>query len=121
MYLVYEDLMDVEKGPETMKKLRTLLSAEGFNVAEEEDVACIWYNAIGKESLERHHKLHYDYEDYIPGYTTAQKEAMLKELSDMMKEYENDDALVDVLAMYKSDVEKNMRIDEVTAKEVNQS
>ena len=111
MYLVYEDLYDVNKGPEMMKQLRSLLMEAGFDVAPEEDLGCIWYNAVGKEDLERFHRLHYDYEDYIPGYTQEQKNYLLKEMEVMMKEFEGDSTLVEILGGYMKDIESKMRID----------
>ena len=111
MYLVNEDLYDTEKGPSTVSALRSFLNESGFAVAPEEDVECIWFNAVGEESITRFHKFHYDYEDYFPGFTQNQKDLMLKELKELKNEFATDVQLVQVLDRYCEEIESRLKID----------
>jgi hypothetical protein len=103
MYLVYEELMDIEKGPAALRKLRSVMSEAGFPTAPEHDTGCLWFQSVGgKEALERHERYGYEFNDYIPGYTKAQQSFLIKELEDMMKEYQDDEELVRILTDYRN-------------------
>ena len=112
MYFVYEDVYDATRGLKMMKKLRSFLLEAGFDVAAEEALACIWYNAVGKDKLERFHKSNYgDYDDYVPGFLQEQKTFLLHEMEVMMKEFEDGATLVEILGGYRNDIESKIRID----------
>ena len=111
MYFVYEDLYDMKKGPLLMKNLRSFLIEAGFNVASEHELNCIWYNAVGEENLRRFRKLRYDYEDYIPGFTSIQKERILQELEDTKQKFTNDTQLVEILDRYIGEINSRLKID----------
>ncbi len=119
MYLVYEDLYDIKRGPLLMKKLRSFLIEAGFNVAPDEDLNCIWYNAVGEDNLKRFSKLRYDYDDYIPGFTSSQKDAMLNMLEETKKEISTDSQLVGILERYIDEIKKGLKIDKVTIEPPN--
>lgn len=113
MYLVYEDLLDFDRGVETMKKLRLFLLKEGFEVIPQEDLGCIWFKAVGKDTLERYYRKRYDYDDYIPGFTMEQKDKMIQRLRRMTQDFHKDYELVSILEKYINDIENNIKIDGV--------
>lgn len=114
MYLTYEDLMDINKGPKALKKLADILKQAGFDVVEADDaIKCIWFNAVGAEQIQRHHQKHYDYDEYIPGYTKSQRDEMLSELERFMNENEDDIELVKILRRYVNDIREHIKIDQV--------
>jgi len=113
MYLVYEDLHNVDKGPKAVKRLRDILHAAGFVVAPEVDVPCIWFNAIGEDQIQQNHETKYEYNDYIPGYTKAQKQLLLTALSTLVDEYGDDNELKSILESYTNTIKQEIRIDEV--------
>jgi hypothetical protein len=112
MYLTYEDLMDINKGPKTLKALAGILKNAGFDVVEEDDaIKCIWFNAVGAEQIQRHHEKHYDYDEYIPGYSISQRDEMLSELESFLNENEKDIELVKIIRRYVNDIREHMKID----------
>lgn len=111
MYVVYEHLFDPIKGPNTLQRLGALLKDAGFSTAPDDDIACIWYNTMGKDAIEAYHKRPYEYKDYIPGYTVAQRDIMFEKLN-MLSEKQADDAdLVGILRDYQQDIRTRARID----------
>jgi len=111
MYLVYEDLHNIDEGPKAVKRLRNILHNAGFVVAPEVDVPCIWFNAIGEDQLQQYHEKKYDYNDYIPGYTEVQKQLLLTALSTLVDEYGDDKELKIILEIYINTIKKEIRID----------
>jgi hypothetical protein len=111
MYLVYEELRDLYKGPILMKELRQFLLEAGFSVASEDELNCIWYNAVGEANLKQFRKLKFDYEDYFPMYTIEQRKLMLKEVKDLKAQLSDDKRLGEILDTYIRDISFNMRID----------
>jgi len=112
IYLVFEDLFSMERGIESMKKLRLFLQEAGFQVATEDELNCILYRAASKNVLEKFQKRNYEYDDYIPSYTLEQRNKMLSLLSKMKEEFQNDSELVRILNQYVEQIETNMKIDE---------
>jgi hypothetical protein len=112
MYLVHEDLYDIEKGVEVMKKLRNFLFEAGFPVVPEEDLSCVWYNTLGNERITNYHNHGYEYGDYVPAYTKAQKVKYLKELEEVKKTVENDMELAGIIDRYIKESETETDIDE---------
>lgn len=111
LYLPYEHLMDVKKGPELVSKLAAVIRGAGFPVAPESDVACVWYRAV------RHHLLaktkFYEYaDDYIPRYTSPQMDYMAGELTQLQNLYPNDAALVAILKEYVTEIELTAATDQ---------
>jgi len=113
MYIVYEDLYDVDEGPKALKRLRNILHEAGFIVAPEVDIPCIWFNAIGEDELQQNHMVNYEYNDYIPGYTNAQKQLLLTALSTLVDEYKEDKELTSILQRYSNTIKQHTRIDEI--------
>jgi hypothetical protein len=111
MYFVYEDLFQIETGIETMKAIRLFLQQEGFQVVSEDELGCIWFDAIGKDDLERYRRNGYEYDGYIPGYTMEQKDKMLNSLREIKDEFQNDAELVVILDRYMKDIDRHMRIE----------
>ena len=111
VYLIYEDLMDIKKGPTALKGLRNLLEKDGFDTVTEDNLGCIWYESIGRESLEQHHKAGYEYNDYFPGYTKDQKEYMIQGLNTAIEEFKDDSELVQILTMYRNEIAQHCILD----------
>jgi hypothetical protein len=111
MYLVHEDLLDIDKGVETLKKLRSFLIEAGFQVVPEDELSCVWYLSVGKETIDIFHKFGYEYSDYIPGYTEAQKAKFLEDMKEYRKKVGTDLELVGILDRYISDMETKTVID----------
>jgi len=111
MYLVYEELYDVDEGPKALGRLRGILHAAGFDVAPEVDVPCIWFKSIGEDDLQQNHKINYEYNDYIPGYTKVQKELLLAALSTLVHDYKEDEELASILQRYSNTIMHAIRID----------
>ena len=75
LYIVYEDLMDENKGPDVLRRIATITREAGFTITiEDEDISCAWYNSLGEERVEQYRKNKYDYNDYVPGFTKEQQE-----------------------------------------------
>jgi len=111
MYLVYEDLMDVNRGPQALKKMAALFKEAGFDAeSDEEAIQCIWYNGIGKESIENHKIMGQEYEGYIPGFREAHKTFFLRELDKFLKEIRGDVELENILLRYKWEIDGRIRI-----------
>jgi len=111
MYLVHEDLLDFDKGVETMKKLRSFLVEAGFQVVPEEELSCVWYLSIGKETIDNFHKFGYEYSDYFPGYTEEQKTIFLEDMKEFREKVDTDSELVGIIDRYISDMETKTVID----------
>ncbi len=96
MYVVYEDLMDVTKGPNVLRDIGYFIKDAGFDVTLSLDdgdrngdrngdnsntnengndnnvhdhLQFAWYNSIGGERIEQYRTNNYDYNDYVPGFT----------------------------------------------------
>ena len=106
MYLTYEDLMDIKKGPSALKKLRSLLVDADFDVIPEDEMSCLWYKSVEKKDVEQYNSFGYEYEEYLPSFTTQQKEKMMKALKDLIEKYEDDKELLTVLETYLSDIKQ---------------
>ena len=111
MYLVHEHLLDAQKGPLELKRLASVLRDAGFVTAPDESIPCIWYKAIGKDSIEQFHQGGYEYKDYKPGYTKVQQEFLLSELSKFAEENKQDSELVAILKEYQENIKDNIRSD----------
>jgi hypothetical protein len=99
LYLSYEHLLDVTKGPAVTKELATILRNAGFPVAREEDIPCVWYHATHHRLVQDH--IHYEFAvDYIPGYTVEQKEFVISQLERLQHEFADDLALAAILNEY---------------------
>ena len=110
-YVVYEHLFDPIKGPETLQRLGALLKDAGFSVAADDDIPCIWYNTMGKATIEAYHKRPYEYTDYIPGYTIAQREVMFEKLNILAQQQVDDTNLVGILRDFQQEIRTLTRID----------
>mmetsp|Transcript_29006 Transcript_29006/g.43828 ORF Transcript_29006/g.43828 Transcript_29006/m.43828 type:complete len:343 (+) Transcript_29006:61-1089(+) len=122
MYIIFEDLYDIEKGIDTMKRLRLFLIDAGFQVVPEEELSCIWYLALGKEDIENFNRNGYEYSDYVPGYKEEQKSQLLQELQDYETTISNDadQELKTIVHRYISDIKENTLIDNVSAPTENE-
>jgi hypothetical protein len=110
-YLVYEDFMDSKKGPNSLKSTRHLLEKAGFDVVLEDSLGCIWFQAIGKDALEQHHGVGYEYNDYTPGFTVEQKEYMVTGLNDAIEEFKDDKMLTEILTVYRNEIAQHCLLD----------
>jgi hypothetical protein len=109
MYVVVEDLM---QNPAPVQQLATVLQSAGFSVADPEDMECIWFQGVGgSEALEHFHQHRYEFHDYLPGYTEAQRDMFLRQLTEMIQDYKDDGALVKILQRYHDDIRDMIRLD----------
>lgn len=117
MYIIFEDLYDIEKGIDIMKRLRLFLRDAGFQVVPEEELSCIWYLALGKEDIENFNKNGYEYSDYVPGYKEEQKSQLLQDLQDYETKISKDadHELKTIVHRYINDIKENTLIDNVSA------
>jgi len=116
MYLVYEDLYRVDRSLQVMKDLRNFLLQAGFRVVSEEDLPCVWYHAIGKETIAQFSSTGYEYGDYVPGYLPQHKKQMLEDMQvfrEKVLEKDDDSKLVAIIDRYMKDIEENMVMDNV--------
>lgn len=113
MYLVYEDLYRADRSLQVMKDLRAFLIEAGFQVVSEEDLPCVWYHAIGKETIAQFYSTGYEYADYVPGYLPQHKKQMLEDMAQFRKVAEKDSKLVAILDRYMEDIGNNMVMDNV--------
>mmetsp|Transcript_30197 Transcript_30197/g.46063 ORF Transcript_30197/g.46063 Transcript_30197/m.46063 type:complete len:341 (-) Transcript_30197:238-1260(-) len=60
MYLVYEDLMDPERGTQAITNVSQLLQKAGFATMPNEDMACLWYQTFGGDVLDQYYQYRYD-------------------------------------------------------------
>lgn len=114
MYLIYEDLMDVQRGPKVLKKMAELFDEAGFDAEQDEEaIKCIWYNSIGRENILYHKKMiGHEYHEYIPGFREEHKDFFKKELDKFLKEIKGtDEVLETLLARYKRRIDRRIRID----------
>jgi len=119
IYIVYEHLMDIRKGPKVVRRIGEVLKQAGFDVVvDDEQISCVWFNALGKERIEQYHKSQYDYDEYVPGFTQAQQQLILKALSTYLASVEtSDEELASILKEYHNDIQNNMILDEKWANE----
>jgi hypothetical protein len=127
VYVPYEDLVTTiaSKGVATIKELSDAISGrnnsgnknENFfeTSSSTQDYECLWYRSAKKD---------WEYQqqiigDYIPAYTQAQKDRMVKELNDFADEVEKepsrgeqDAALVSLLRRYANQIETYVRVEE---------
>jgi len=113
LYVPFEHLVDIERGPDLAVKLGTMLRRAGFPVVAENDIPCVWFNAVQHLLRYKGHR-HYGFAtDYLPGYTAEEKHYMLEQLHDMQQEYRTDEALVALLDEYREEIETDTATDPV--------
>lgn len=124
MYLPMEFLMDATKGPTILNKLALILQKGGFETIidanmvpgnqskEEEHWACFWYQHMDRPTLERYTKYGYEYADFLPGFTTQQRNLMLQELETLLGNTQNTPELASILQLYYNDIRDNTPIDD---------
>lgn len=112
LYVPFEHVMDIERGPIIVNELASLLRNAGFPVVPSGDVKCVWYRvtknhfrAAIDESKNRNippqQMLQYPFVlDYVPRYTALQKEYMITELKLLSDMYPDDANLISVLNEY---------------------
>eukprot|EP00563_Minutocellus_polymorphus_P005925 CAMPEP_0181027246 /NCGR_PEP_ID=MMETSP1070-20121207/4065_1 /TAXON_ID=265543 /ORGANISM="Minutocellus polymorphus, Strain NH13" /LENGTH=409 /DNA_ID=CAMNT_0023104481 /DNA_START=127 /DNA_END=1356 /DNA_ORIENTATION=- len=112
MYLVNEHLWDPTRGPLVLQRLANLLKEAGFATPDEAEIPCIWLKIMGgEEAVKAHHESPYEYKDYIPSYTVAQRELMFEKLNELALKFANDTEFVDVMREYQNDIRTTARID----------
>lgn len=95
MYIQYEALMDPDRGPPTLQRIADQLKTAGFSVAPKEDIPCIWFQAVKEEPARLR-----EYLNYIPRYTTTQRDVILDDLKKFQHEVADDTELVSILKEY---------------------
>jgi len=113
MFLVYEDLMDVNRGPDVIRRIARFVREAGFDTTvEDEDMSCLWYKSVGDERIGQYIKNRYDYNDYVPGFTKEQQEMMMRNLKELMVEVVGDHKeLAAILKRYVTEIRDNTIID----------
>jgi hypothetical protein len=101
-YLSLEDIMDPELGPKSLERLADVLSEAGYPMVSKTNVPCIWYRAVGGQvALEKYNKQHhYEYPDYLPGYTKEQQQMFLDGLKQLSETCSDDTNLTRILNEY---------------------
>ena len=112
LYVPFEHVMDIHRGPILVNELASILRKSGFPVVSSDDVKCVWYKVTNKhfqaavdESKKRNvspqQMIQYPFAiDYIPRYTAHQKEYMITELMSLIDMYPNDTNLISILNEY---------------------
>ena len=113
MYLAQEQLWDPVRGPMVLQRLANLFKKAGFTTPDDdEEIPCIWLKIMGgEEAIKAHHRNPYEYRDYIPGFTVAQREMMFEKLNNLATKHVNDTELVELLREYQNDIRTMARID----------
>ena len=114
LYIAYEDLMDVVKGPKVLKEISKVLNEAGFETVEDSHLPCVWYDAVGADNIMNYHKnSNYEYSDYKPGYTKEQQKTMLEKLEAFIKDIdaETNEPLVEIIQRYHNDIKDNLTLD----------
>lgn len=112
LYIVYEDLFDIQKGPNIVKEIANVLKEGGFEVVDDDDFPCVWYNSIGEEKIQQYHKNKYDFDEYIPGFTEEQQELMTSSINEFIDEVrDNDIKLESILTRYVNNIRTETIID----------
>lgn len=106
-----EQLLDPRRGPALLRRLSALLRARGVATVRDADVPCAWYRSLGRDRLERFQKYRYDFEDYTPGFTQPQIDAMAQRLAEFMREVTHDAELVRILKEYRLQVLRDTKVD----------
>lgn len=101
-YISLEQMMDSKEGPAALQRLAKDLRSAGFQVANDDDIPCIWYTGVRKETLEAYEKHKYEYTDYYPGYTKDQQNLLIEELDKFVDENKDDAGLVAILKEYQA-------------------
>jgi len=112
----YDDFVRVDTGPQKLQELTDFLRSRGFNVAGNEIIPCLWYQSVGKDTIEHYIDYKYDFTDYVPMYTEEQQQDMLKRLSAAIATYGADGAhpnekIVEILKVYYEDIRDDTHID----------
>jgi hypothetical protein len=71
-------------------------------------IPCLWYQVASKE-WHRQEELH---SDYIPGYTVAQRDFLVREMEEEWREEQDDPVLNVLLQEYKEQILRETRIDD---------
>jgi hypothetical protein len=112
LYVPFEHVLDVHRGPIVVDQLATILRNAGFPVVPSADVSCVWYRVTKKHiqaaidrstttGMTEQQLLRYPFAtEYVPGYTVLQKEYMISELKQLQTMYPNDTVLVSILDDY---------------------
>jgi hypothetical protein len=119
LYVPFEHIMDIVRGPIIVNELATILRNRGFPVVPSDDVKCVWYkvtkshfqaaiNESKNRNLPPQQILQYPFAiDYIPRYTALQKEYMIAELKSLSDIYPDDTILISILNEYIQQIQQS--------------
>jgi hypothetical protein len=119
LYVPFEYVMDIDRGPTIVHDLASLLRNAGFSVVSTDDVPCVWYKVTKnhfqtammespKRNISTQILLQYPFVmDYIPQYTAHQKEYLITELQSLMDVYPNDTSLHQILNEYIQQIQQS--------------
>ena len=115
LILPFEWMMDPLRGPGLVQQLADLYRQVGFDVdlpsssssSSSSYIPCLWYQVASKE-WHRQEELH---SDYIPGYTVAQRDLMVREMEEEWQEEQDDPVLNILLQEYKGQILRETRIE----------
>ena len=119
LYVPFEHIMNIDRGPMVVNDLAFILREAGFPVVSSDDVKCVWYKVTKKhfqaaidESKNRNispqQMLQYPFAiDYLPRYTAPQKEYMISELKSLSDTYPDDTSLVLLLNEYIQQIQQS--------------
>jgi hypothetical protein len=105
-YVPYEHWLDPQRGPALIQQIADTLRQAGFTVAPPQDIPCIWYHSTKDKYVAQK-----EFFKYVPGYTVAQRDYALAELTRFMEETADDPVLLPILNEYYAHVQDHTRID----------
>ena len=114
LILPFEWMLDPLRGPGLVQQLADLYQQVGFDVvvpsssSSSSYIPCLWYQVASKE-WHRQEELH---SGYIPGYTVAQRDLMVREMEEEWQEEQDDPVLNVLLQEYKGHILRETRIEE---------
>mmetsp|Transcript_7842 Transcript_7842/g.11998 ORF Transcript_7842/g.11998 Transcript_7842/m.11998 type:complete len:259 (+) Transcript_7842:509-1285(+) len=121
MYFMYEDMMYPDRGIPAITRVSKLLQDAGFPTVPSQEIACLWYQTFGGNALDQYYQYQYDYTEYVPGYTLAQKEFLIQEMAALIEEVQRqgDAELMNILKEYLIYFKEELVVDEPWVNETN--
>ena len=123
LWLPYEHFVHPDQGPALAASLVDILETAGYSTIRTNDdsstIPCLWYKTAA-ETLHRlqHQGDYFDFaQDYVPGYTRAQRDLLMQEIQSLMDELEELEAatqssVMAILKEYYEDVRDHTTLDE---------
>mmetsp|Transcript_7810 Transcript_7810/g.16947 ORF Transcript_7810/g.16947 Transcript_7810/m.16947 type:complete len:147 (+) Transcript_7810:663-1103(+) len=102
LIVLYEDLIDVERGPAVASAIMTFL---GEGVVPYESIPCAWHKVV-HGSAERIHRPH----KYTPSYSRKQLLQITENLTQLSHAYSNNSAISRAISLYLETAENRLSL-----------